>query len=391
MKTIIEAHLSNMIRKYQGLHVVEQSFNAAITMLVNCYTQGRKILICGNGGSAADAEHIVGELMKAFLKPRPLDCVLLDKIRQQYPGDMLELSGLQRGIPAISLVSGVSLPTAFANDVVGDLCFAQQVLGLAKPGDVVWGISTSGNSRNVNLALKMARVLGCHTLGLTGKGGGEMASLVDVELRVPAENTPDVQELHLPVYHAICACLEAIVFAVPPRALSELQQSKEYTVKKSVAHPHGTVALIVFDFDGVFTNNLVLTAQDGTESVFCSRGDGLGIDMLRSAAVPALILSTETNPVVHSRAAKLKIPVFQGCKDKALFLQNYLWEHKINPQQVVYMGNDINDLAAMKIVGTVVAPADAHPDVLAVANYITSAKGGCGAVRELCDYLLQKK
>lgn len=213
MKTIIESHLNNMTRKYQGLHVVEQSFSAAITMLVNCYRQGRKILACGNGGSAADAEHIVGELMKAFLKPRPLDCELLDGIRQQYPLDMQVLSRLQRGIPAVSLVSGVSLPTAFANDVDGDLCFAQQVLGLAKPGDVVWGISTSGNSRNVNLALKMAKVLGCHTLGLTGKNGGEMASLVDVELRVPASDTPDVQELHLPVYHALCACTEEIVFS----------------------------------------------------------------------------------------------------------------------------------------------------------------------------------
>ena len=196
-----------MIRKHQELHVVGQNFNAAITMLVNCYKQGRKILVCGNGGSAADAEHIVGELMKAFLKQRPLE-----DIHQRYPADVASLSKLQRGIPAISLVSGVSLPTAFANDVDGDLCFAQQVLGLAKAGDVVWGISTSGNSRNVNLALKMAKVLRCHTLGLTGKEGGEMASLVDVELRVPANNTPDVQELQLPVYHALCACLEDVLF-----------------------------------------------------------------------------------------------------------------------------------------------------------------------------------
>lgn len=212
MKTIIEAHLSTMIRKHQRLHVVGQSFNTAITMLVNCYMQGRKILVCGNGGSAADAEHIVGELMKAFLKLRPLEDVLLEDIRQRYPVDVAALSKLQRGIPAISLVSGVSLPTAFANDVDGDLCFAQQVLGLAKAGDVVWGISTSGNSRNVNLALKMAKILHCHTLGLTGKEGGDMASLVDVELRVPADNTPDVQELQLPVYHALCACLEDVLF-----------------------------------------------------------------------------------------------------------------------------------------------------------------------------------
>ena len=119
---------------------------------------------------------------------------------------------MQGGIAAIPLVSGVALPTAFANDVDGQLCFAQQVYALARPGDVVWGISTSGNSANVNQALRVARLLSCRTLGLTGKDGGEMASLLDVELRAPASSTPQVQELHLPLYHALCACIEASIF-----------------------------------------------------------------------------------------------------------------------------------------------------------------------------------
>ena len=124
-----------------------------------------------------------------------------------------ELARLEGGIAAIPLVSGVALPTAFANDVDGRLAFAQQVYALARPGDVVWGISTSGNSTNVNQALRTARLLSCRTLGLTGRDGGEMAGLLDVELRAPSSRTPQVQELHLPMYHALCACVEACLFA----------------------------------------------------------------------------------------------------------------------------------------------------------------------------------
>ena len=112
----------------------------------------------------------------------------------------------------------MALPTAFANDVDGRLAFAQQVYALARPGDVVWGISTSGNSANVNQALRTARLLSCRTLGLTGRDGGEMAGLLDVELRAPSSRTPQVQELHLPMYHALCACLEAVVFGGPAQA-----------------------------------------------------------------------------------------------------------------------------------------------------------------------------
>lgn len=150
------------------------------------------------------------------------------------------------------------------------------------------------------------------------------------------------------------------------------------------------VALIVFDFDGVFTDNRVLTLEDGTEAVFCNRGDGLGIDRLRKAGIPLLICSTETNPVVGARSAKLGIPVQQGCGDKAAFLRNWLRRHHISPEHVVYMGNDINDREAMRIVGYGWAPADAHPEILAIASHITRSCGGRGAVRELADAVLAR-
>lgn len=187
-------------------------FAAAVRLLAESVAAGGKILLCGNGGSAADAEHIAGELMKSFLLPRPLPESFCRRARDMFPRQAAELARLQGGIAAIPLVSGVALPTAFANDVDGQLGFAQQVYALARPGDVVWGLSTSGNSHNVNQALRVARLLSCHTLGLTGRDGGEMASLLDVELRAPASATPQIQELHLPMYHALCACLEAVIF-----------------------------------------------------------------------------------------------------------------------------------------------------------------------------------
>ena len=163
---------------------------------------------------------------------------------------------------------------------------------------------------------------------------------------------------------------------------------KNCVCSKDVSFPR-TVALIVFDFDGVFTDNRVLTDQNGTEAVLCSRSDSLGIAMLRKARVPMLILSTETNTVVSARGAKLGIPVCQACGDKAAFLKLWLETHKIPANHVIYMGNDINDLDAMRLVGFICAPADSHADVRSVAHCVTRACGGRGAVRELAEMLLE--
>jgi len=145
------------------------------------------------------------------------------------------------------------------------------------------------------------------------------------------------------------------------------------------------IDLIVYDFDGVMTDNRVITFQDGTEAVVVNRADGLGVDRFRSLGIPQLIISTETNPVVEARAAKLRIEVIASCADKRMALENNCEKNGYNLQRVLYVGNDLNDLGVMKVVGFPVAPADAHPDILEISCIVTEARGGEGVVRELFD------
>jgi N-acylneuraminate cytidylyltransferase len=151
------------------------------------------------------------------------------------------------------------------------------------------------------------------------------------------------------------------------------------------------VYALVMDFDGAFTYNRVIVLEEGREAVSCSRSDGWGITQLRKTGLPMLILSTETNPVVQARADKLKIPCRHGISDKALALQSWLEEKQIDPANVVYLGNDQNDLTCMALAGCAVAVADAHPDALALADITLSRAGGEGAVRELCELILKAK
>jgi len=207
-------HIRSLLARHPELAPLEPQLYACVSMLSECIRSGGKILTCGNGGSAADAEHIVGELMKSFLCQRPLptsDVEALENICGREEGRRLAAS-LEGAIPALSLVSGVALPTAFANDVTAENCFAQQVLGLGNRNDLLWVISTSGNSRNVVQALRVAKMKGLRTIGLTGSAPGAVAPHCDVQLQVPASSTPAIQELHLPVYHALCAELERILF-----------------------------------------------------------------------------------------------------------------------------------------------------------------------------------
>lgn len=147
------------------------------------------------------------------------------------------------------------------------------------------------------------------------------------------------------------------------------------------------IELLVLDFDGVLTDNRVYVFEDGREAVRCTRADGMGCDLLRAAGVGLLILSTEENPVVTARARKIKVDVHQGVKDKGAALSALLTSRGQDPAQVMYVGNDVNDLAALDLVGWPAAPADAHPDILAIARHITRARGGEGVVREIADLL----
>lgn len=152
-----------------------------------------------------------------------------------------------------------------------------------------------------------------------------------------------------------------------------------------------SIQLIVFDFDGVFTDNTVFVTQEGVESVRCWRSDGLGLSRLRSIGVQVLILSTETNPVVMTRAKKLKMPCKQGIEDKAAAILETCLELAISPAQTMFVGNDINDIPAFKSIGLPVAVADAYPEVLPHVLFRTEKPGGFGAVREMCDLIYYAK
>jgi D-sedoheptulose 7-phosphate isomerase len=200
--------LDELFERYPVLEMCADDIDTAYALLCNCYEEDGTVYVCGNGGSAADSEHIVGELMKSFTIKRKIPDELVAKI-----GDKTLSDNLEGALPAMSLASQVGLSTAYANDVASEMVFAQQVYGYARPVDVLWALSTSGNSRNVINALKVARAVDCRCLGLTGKDGGAMAALCDVCIRVPETEVYKVQELHLPVYHAICRMLEERFFA----------------------------------------------------------------------------------------------------------------------------------------------------------------------------------
>jgi len=202
-----------LFKRYPALEACRADIWNAYELLANCYEGGGKVLICGNGGSAADAEHIVGELMKGFLLKRKPEAHFFDSLKKICPEDANYIYGnIQVGLPAISLVSQSAFFTSFSNDVQADMVFAQQVYGYGYPGDVVIGISTSGKSKNVLNALKVARARGIVSVLLTGARNLESRSLADAAISVPETETFKIQELHLPVYHALCAMTERAMF-----------------------------------------------------------------------------------------------------------------------------------------------------------------------------------
>ncbi len=201
--------ISDLLENYPSLKVCEADITAATNAIIDCYKNDGKVLICGNGGSSADSGHIVGELMKGFLKMRPISQEQRELMEKNYPDFPQEMfSRLQGSLPAINLTENSVIISAFANDVDPDMSYAQQVLGYAKKGDVLIGISTSGNAKNVANAVKVAKAVGTVTVGLTGKDGGSLKSLCDTTIVVPQNETYKIQELHLPVYHYICAAVE---------------------------------------------------------------------------------------------------------------------------------------------------------------------------------------
>lgn len=202
-------HLDLLVERYPKLSVVRESIEAAYLLLEECYENDKKLLIAGNGGSAADAEHIAGELMKRFKISRSVSEEFSNKLQEIDSERGKELSkNLECGLMAIPLVAHEALSTAYINDVDGLGVFAQQLFGFGRKGDVFLAISTSGNSKNVINATVVARALGIKVIGLTGENGGELSKVSDVVIKVPETETYMIQELHLPVYHCLCLMLE---------------------------------------------------------------------------------------------------------------------------------------------------------------------------------------
>ena len=205
--------IEGLLASIPQLEACRGDIAAAAEALIACFRGGGKLLICGNGGSAADSGHIVGELMKEFRVRRPASQAVREALRSVDPQNADYLADhLQGALPAISLAEHSALITAFINDAAADMVFAQQVFGYGKAGDLLIGISTSGNSENVVNAVITARALKLKTVGLAGGAGGKLKNITDISVCVPASETYAVQELHLPVYHALCAAAERELF-----------------------------------------------------------------------------------------------------------------------------------------------------------------------------------
>lgn len=201
--------LTQLYQQYPQLR--NRNIENAYQLLYETYLHGGKILVCGNGGSASDSDHIVGELMKSFRIKRNLSQIDCQKFKNIHGGEAIA-SKLQKAIPAISLSSQTALITAIGNDSSYDMIYAQQVYGYGHAGDCLIALSTSGNSANVITAVKTAQALKMKTVGITGQKIGQLQELCDICIPVPAESTSSIQEYTLPIYHALCAMLETEAF-----------------------------------------------------------------------------------------------------------------------------------------------------------------------------------
>ncbi|SKC34998.1 D-sedoheptulose 7-phosphate isomerase [[Eubacterium] yurii] len=213
MKIAAVKIIDNLIERYPTLDICKQDILLSVEMLINCYQNKNKLLICGNGGSASDSQHIAGELMKSFRLKRKIPIEIQEQIEDKFPqNSQYYIENLEEPLTAISLVGETSLITAYSNDKAPDLIFAQQVYGLSNAGDILLAISTSGNSKNVLYACEIAQIKDMKIIGLTGQSGGKMSNICDILIKTPEIETYKIQEYHLPIYHTICLALEEEFF-----------------------------------------------------------------------------------------------------------------------------------------------------------------------------------
>jgi len=204
--------INDLVQRYPALIAMTGAINDAVDAICKAQLRGNKLLLAGSGGSAADCDHIAGELIKEFKIKRGRDPAFDARFSKLYPGDTELLKKLARGVRAVSLAWGDGITSALINDTGAEVLFAQKVYALAQSGDVLLAISTSGNSASLTAAAKTAKAAGCKVIALTGRAGGLLRECADILLNVPEDETYKVQELHLPVYHCICATVEERLF-----------------------------------------------------------------------------------------------------------------------------------------------------------------------------------
>ena len=204
---------TELFERYPCLCACEKDIDAARELICETYRRGGTVYVCGNGGSCSDSDHIVGELMKGFLLRRKLQAADTAKFAEMFEDGAEFAANLQGALPAVSLTAQTAILSAFANDVEPDMVYAQLVYGYARENDLVIGLSTSGNSKNVVNAIKAAKFRGAKTLSMTGMKESKLSAMSDVTVRVPETETFKIQELHLPVYHYLCAAVEEEFFA----------------------------------------------------------------------------------------------------------------------------------------------------------------------------------
>lgn len=213
MKDSVREIFDNLFARLPELTCCREDVAQAFELILGTYQQGGRVFTCGNGGSAADADHIVGELLKKFRKERDIPAEVKVRLLDNGDEDGAWLAEkLEGSLAAVSLSAQSAILSAYANDVAWEGAFAQQLLGLAREGDTLIALSTSGNSRNCVLAASLAHELDVNVISFTGEGGGRLATTADAAIRVPATETYRIQEYHLPIYHALCAMLEEELF-----------------------------------------------------------------------------------------------------------------------------------------------------------------------------------
>lgn len=215
MKARTMNFLKEVIQNFPDLAACEEDIEQTFHILKQAYINKGKLLVCGNGGSSADSDHIVGELMKGFLLKRKIPNSMHNSLVEEYGDEAIKIANsLQQALPAISLSTHTALLTAYLNDMDAEMIFAQQVYGYGREGDILLAISTSGNSKNVLHAVKTANIMKMKTVALTGKDGGILKDLCDISIIAPANETNRIQEFHVPIYHTLCAMLEEEFFGV---------------------------------------------------------------------------------------------------------------------------------------------------------------------------------